>query len=36
MSDRILVMRAGRLVADVAASGASQETLLSAALGQTA
>ncbi len=36
MSDRILVMRAGRLVAEVSASGASQETLLSAALGQTA
>ncbi len=36
MSDRILVMRAGRLVSEVAASSASQETLLSAALGQTA
>jgi len=34
MSDRILVMRAGRLVSEFAARNASQETLLAAALGQ--
>ena len=34
MSDRILVMRAGRLVAEFNALSANQEALLSAALGQ--
>ncbi len=34
MSDRILVMRGGRLVAEFAAASANQESLLGAALGQ--
>ena len=34
MSDRILVMRAGRLVAEFDAAAATQEALLGAALGQ--
>jgi ribose transport system ATP-binding protein len=36
MSDRILVMRAGRIVAELDAAGATQEQVLRAALGQTA
>ena len=34
MSDRILVMRQGRIVAELEAAGASQEQVLRAALGQ--
>ena len=34
MSDRILVMRAGRMVSEFGATGANQEALLGAALGQ--
>jgi rhamnose transport system ATP-binding protein len=34
MSDRILVMRAGRIVSEFSATGADQETLLGAALGR--
>jgi ribose transport system ATP-binding protein len=34
MSDRILVMRQGRIVAELDAAGATQETVLRAALGQ--
>ena len=36
MSDRILVMRQGRIVAEMEAAGASQEQVLRAALGQPA
>jgi ABC-type sugar transport system ATPase subunit len=36
MSDRILVMRQGRIVAELDAAGASQEQVLRAALGQPA
>ena len=36
MSDRILVMRQGRIVAELDAQGASQEQVLGAALGQSA
>jgi ribose transport system ATP-binding protein len=36
MSDRILVMRAGRIVAELDAAGATQEQVLRAALGQAA
>jgi len=36
MSDRILVMRQGRIVAEMPAAGASQEQVLRAALGQPA
>jgi ABC-type sugar transport system ATPase subunit len=36
MSDRILVMRQGRIVAEMDAADASQEQVLRAALGQSA
>ena len=36
MSDRILVMRLGRIVAELDAAGATQEDVLRAALGQAA
>ena len=34
MSDRVLVMRGGRVAAELAATDASQERVLAAALGQ--